>query len=265
MIRASDRRHAPLTYSDVRHELAASRLVAETAPALTGLTATELERLLLRSRWHLPACTRRRMRLPALLRDRPPGVFLAAVTEDPAVFEDGRPVFAEVLTEVEFVAKGGLIPWRERRRAAAAVLDDVAFRSWEAEVLGADYVRPRPHVFTLYRRADGRIGRRRHKHAHVCDDYIERYGLENALGHPGMLEWYDAELSAAGIDPLTVVAMEIAEAKKMRLRVKAESHTCPNCAVRQRLTTAIRASAPGPVGCGGCWGRQRTDRARQKS
>jgi hypothetical protein len=86
-------------------------------------------------------------------------------------------------------------------------------------------------VLTFYCRADGRIGRWRHKHAPVYDDYVERYGLENALAHPGMLNCYGAELSAAGIDPATVVAMQIADAKEMRLRVKAESRTCPDCAV----------------------------------
>jgi len=139
---------------------------------------------------------------------------------------------------------------------AAATLNPVEFRAWEHRTFGEDYERPRPRMFIHYTKSDGEDGMWSLKRVPVCDAWIDEHGMENSLGHPGVKEWLKAELERARIDPETVVAMEIVDAVKMRLRVKAEDHACPHCTLHTDSAAAdhLVEATPAPAkATGGGW------------
>ncbi|WP_321935536.1 hypothetical protein [Paraburkholderia sp. J8-2] len=203
---------------------------------MTGYAPTEVEAAVRLTKVVLLKARDRENAYAAFFSPTRDAFFVAVITVEPTAFEDGLPVIAEILSLEDYEALGGELELRDRRRAAALVLDPVALRSWETRHLGQEFVRPQPRVVVCYTAAGGAVKRWYLKRAPVCGDFIDAYGLENSLGHPGFLPWFSAQLTRAGIDPAQVVSLEIIEAVRMRLRVAAEDHACPNCQLMQEAT-----------------------------
>jgi hypothetical protein len=129
---------------------------------------------------------------------------------------------------------------------AAAALNPVEFRAWEARTFGDDYERPRPRVFIHYKKSNGQVSTRYLKRPPVCQAYIDEFGMENSLGHPGFKEWMKAALERARINvEKQVVCTEIVDAVTMTLLVDAPDRCCPHCApVASSQTKARCAPAP---------------------
>lgn len=231
-------------FASIRESVRAGHLVLQTAQQMTGYTPADVESAVRAMKVVLLKVADKENAYVAFYSPTRDAVFVAVVSVDPDTFEDGRPVIAEIISVQDYEALGGEISQQDLRRAAALVLDPVALRGWESRHLGEGFVRPQPRVIVHYVGPDGSTKHRFLKRAPVCQEYIDTYGLENALGHPGVLAWFGSHLERAGIDPVQVVSLEIVDAVKMRLRVGTENHPCPDCA----LTPADDRSEAGERG-----------------
>lgn len=217
-------------YRDIRPWLRVGRHVADLTQKLTGLTASELETLIRTGRYELlNDGDQENIYLLVYAKPRDE-VFVAAAAFNDAAYEDGQPVVVDLLRLDEFESQGGRMYSYLPRRAAAKVLNDVDLRAWEARHLDAGYKRRLP-VFTVHHdHGGGKKHVYRFKRPPVCWAWMEEHGQENALGHPGVKEWFKEKLDRLEIDLDGVLSLEITEARRMTLRVRAIDRPCPHCA-----------------------------------
>ena len=227
-IREGTRRRALSRYSHVIGDIRLGRLAREQAQSVACLSPSELEAavrtgLAVLLSYADQECGYLGLYVP--VRDK---IIVCAVTLDQSAFEDGQPVIAELLHLDEFEHKGGAIDIEVQRRIAGRQLDPVGLRAWEAKHLDATYSWPRPRVF-IYFELDGKVHTHYARRPPVCREWIDTYGLENMLGHPGVWDWFRQVLMDAKIDPGTVISLRVADGIKMRLDIDAEPRPCPDC------------------------------------
>ena len=227
-IREGTRHRALSRYSHVIGDIRLGRFAREQAQSLACLSPSDLEAAIRGGNAVLLSHTDREwgyLGLYVPVRDK---IIVCAVTLADTAFEDGQPVIAELLDLDEFEHKGGTIANEVQRRIAGRQLNPVRLRAWEAKHLGASYSWPRPRVF-VYFELDGKVHTYYARRPPVCREWIDTYGLENLLGHPGVWSWFRQVLEGAKIDPETVIGLRVADGIKMRLDVNAEAHPCPDC------------------------------------
>jgi hypothetical protein len=233
-------------YWRVRPALRLGAAIAEASKKLTGLSPSEFETIIRSPKavllngvdWESVY-----LMFYSVPRGR---IYIAVASAAEEAHQDGQPVVADILTVEDYELQGGVVDMNNLRRAAAAALNPVEFRAWEARTFGDDYERPRPRVFIHYTKPDGQVSTRYLKRPPVCQAYIDEFGMENSLGHPGFKEWMKAALERAQINiEKQVVCMEIVDAVKMTLRVDAPDRSCPHCApVASSQTKAPREPVP---------------------
>ncbi|VVE18012.1 MULTISPECIES: hypothetical protein [Pandoraea] len=227
-IREGKRRHALSRYSHVIGDIRLGRLAREQAQSVACLPPSDLEAAVRTGFAVLLSYTDQECGYLGLYVPARDKIIVCAVTLNESVFEDGHPVIAELLDLDEFEHKGGAIDVEVQRRIAGRQLNPVALRAWEAKHLSATYSWPRPRVF-IYFELDGKVHTHYARRPPVCRDWIDTYGLENILGHPGVWNWFRHVLIDAKIDPETVISLRVADGIKMRLDIDPEQRSCPDC------------------------------------
>jgi hypothetical protein len=227
-IQQGTRRRALSRYRHVIGEIRLGRLAREQAQSLAGMAPSDLEAAVRTGRavvlsYADQECGYLGLYVPS--RDR---IIVCSVTTDEGAFEDGQPVIAELLELDEFEHKGGGIDVEVRRRIVGRQLNPVDLRAWEAKHLDEKYQWPRPRVF-IYFEDGGKVHTNYARRPPICREWIDTYGLENALGHPGVWDWFRQALADAKIDPETVIGLRVADGVKMRLNIDAEPRPCPDC------------------------------------
>lgn len=216
-------------FGQVRLELQASPQAAESAHHRAGMTRSELIEVVRNSdaivlpytdglhTYHLfywPRCER---------------FYIAEVTTNPTVYENGTPQIVDILSIGEFELSGGEVSRRFLRMAAGRALDKVTFRAWEEKTFGSEPKIHHVRVITYVENDRGEKESFVFLSAPVCQRYIELFGLENAFGHPGFPEWYRRRAIQFGVDIERVVALRIADTDALKLRLDAPQRECPGC------------------------------------
>ncbi len=227
-IREDTRRRALSRYSHVIGDIRVGRFAREQTQSLACLSPSDLEAAIRGGNAVLLSQTDPEWGYLGLYVPARDKIIVCAVTLAETAFEDGQPVIAELLDLDEFEHKGGAIDIEVRRRIAGRQLNPVGLRAWEAKHLDATYSWPRPRVF-VYFELDGKVHTHYARRPPVCREWIDTYGLENILGHPGVWEWFRQVLEGAKIEPETVISLRVADGVKMRLDLNAEAHPCPDC------------------------------------
>ncbi|MDN7577049.1 hypothetical protein QZM25_31025 [Burkholderia contaminans] len=199
--------------------------------------------------WQSSAGTR--VRTYHLIYNRDQDSFCVAVLAHHSA-PDASPCIITVLTIEQFENDAGPVSVTRLRTAASQALDPVSFRAWEIRYFGGVLPTARYRVTTWFRRDDDLPGERPAQlvfhNAPVCRDFIETHSLQNAAGHPGFLDWYQAQAKLHGVPIERVVAIRIADTHPVELDVNAPAQPCPCCAKKARSSEMFSSLAASPTG-----------------
>lgn len=162
--------------------------------------------------------------------------FVAVVSADRYTYADSKPKIITVLPLEAFEESGATASRRFKRLAAHYALGDARFREWDVATYGADRLPTTIRVITYVRDDAGEIKHHVFTRPPICRDYVNRYGLQDALGHPGMLDWFRRQIERAAIDVERVVSLRIADTVKVELRLDVEPNDCPDCVLSKCRT-----------------------------
>jgi len=177
-------------------------------------------------------------------REEHDAFFVAVVSADRYTYHSDKPSIITVLTVDAFEQGGGIASRRFRRTAASRVMGSEKFQAWDVRHYG-NRVRPTGLRVIVYWRDEvaGSDGHVVFTGPPVCKAYIDEHGIQNVLGHPGVLPWFKRQLDKTNVSVDHIVSLRIADTDKVELRVDAENHDCPNCAILTRSTEHTAKSA----------------------
>ncbi|VWC79749.1 hypothetical protein BLA39750_01106 [Burkholderia lata] len=239
-IREERRYRALSRYSHVIDDVRLGRLAHERATDIARMSPSSLEAAIRTGLAVLLSHADSECGYLGLYVPERDAIIVCAVTLDERGYEDGVPVIAELLELDEFERKGGAVEIEVRRRIVGRQLNPVELRDWEKRHLGESYSWPRPRVFIYFER-DGRVRTHFARRPPICRDWIDTYGLENMLGHPGAWDWFRGVLGNAQITPESVISLRVADGVKMRLDIAAAPKPCPACKYAHGQVSPIAA------------------------
>ena len=228
IIREERRNRALSRYSHVIDDVRMGRLAHERATDIARMPPSTLEAAIRTGLAVLLSHADSECGYLGLYVPERDAIIVCAVTLDERGYEDGVPVIAELLDLDEFERKGGAVEIEVQRRIVGRQLKPVELRGWEQRHLGESYSWPRPRVFIYFKR-DGKVRTHFARRPPICRDWIDTYGLENMLGHPGVWDWFRGVLGNARIEPESVISLRVADGVKMRLDIAAAPKPCPAC------------------------------------
>ncbi|WP_241299564.1 hypothetical protein [Burkholderia stabilis] len=227
-IREERRDRALSRYSHVIDDIRLGRLAQERAIDLARMSPSSLEAAIRTGLAVLLNHAESECGYLGLYVPERDAIIVCAVTLDERGYEDGIPVVAELLDLDEFEHKGGAIEVEVQRRIVGRRVNPIELRGWERRHLGDSYSWPRPRVFIYFER-DGKVRTHFARRPPICREWIDTYGLENILGHPGVWDWFRSVLGNARIAPESVISLRVADGVKMRLDITATQKPCPEC------------------------------------